>query len=76
MNKQDFIKMIKKEARNQAWHSGTYTVNKSQIGIKLFGKWIQRIEIQTPTATFKDSIPEQKTLKALVAELENTLKGI
>ena len=76
MNKPDFIKLVKNEARTPAWFSGTYTVNASQVGIKLYGKWVQRISVETPTSKFIETIPEQKTLKALAEKLEALLDGV
>jgi len=76
MNKLEFIKMVTDNVKTKKWlnctvklqlESGIYS-----CGIKAFGKWVQRIEV----CGLVESIPEQKTNKALAAELTKLLDYI
>jgi hypothetical protein len=73
MTKEDFISIILKNVKSGQWINGTFQVENSKVGIKCFGLWVQRIQIDEKPW---DSIPEQKTQKALRAELEKQLAEI
>lgn len=76
MTKQEFLNMIKKESGCKAWFSGSYSVNSSKVSIKMYNKWVQIIEVTNKDVTFKESIPEQKTKRALINELDLILRGV
>ena len=63
-------------ARNKKWLCCTFRIatpkGEFSLGIKSFGKWVQRIEC----CGLVDSIPEQKTYKALRAEFIATVNRI
>ena len=67
---------IQAAAKAKKWVSCTYRINTDKgvfsLGVKAFGKWVQRMECCGIT----DSIPEQKTWKALKAELHATVNAI
>jgi len=66
-------------AKTNKWLSCTYQVAHPQavggtiaVGVKAFGKWVQRIQC----AGLVDGIPEQKTLKALKAQVIEHIGGM
>lgn len=70
---------IADNAKSGKWLSCTFQVAHPQavggmvpIGVKAFGKWVQRLQCYTVC----DSIPEQKTLKALKFEVITAINGI
>ena len=73
MNKLEFIKMVTDNVKTKQWINCTVPLQLEngayQCGIKAYGKWIQRIEL----CGIVESIPEQKTNKALSAELTKLL---
>lgn len=68
------IDAIADNAKSGQWLSSHFWVTHGGvnhfIGIKAFGKWVQRIEV----CGLVDSVPEQKTLKALKAETAAAIK--
>ena len=55
------LMQIKQAAKEGVWVSKLYHLNNGEtLGIKAFGKWVQRIEYKG----IRSDIPEQKTWKA------------
>jgi hypothetical protein len=73
MNKLEFIKLVTDNVKTKQWLNCTVPVTLQNttfnVGIKTYGKWIQRIEL----CGIVESIPEQKTNNALSAELTKLL---
>lgn len=44
MTKEDFIKMVVANHKSGKWLSCTVEVEGVKVGIKAFGKWVQRME--------------------------------
>lgn len=66
MTIQDFLKLVIASSKTNQWFSIVETLENGQhIALKGFGRWIQRLETQG----YVESIPEQKTQKALKSEL-------
>lgn len=76
MNKLEFIKLVTDNVKTKQWLNCTVSITLGNdtfnVGIKAFGKWVQRIEL----CGIVESIPEQKTNKALVDELSKLLDCI
>lgn len=73
MNKIEFIKMVTDNVKSNKWLNCTVSVTLQNttfnVGIKAYGKWVQRIEL----CGIVESVPEQKTNRALGAELTKLL---
>ena len=41
MNRSDFLKLVKSNAKTGRWLSGTYTVEGKPVGVKAYGLWVQ-----------------------------------
>lgn len=74
MDKQEFINMIAANVKTKQWLNGTFDVNGKRIGIKAYGKWVQRMQVSWEL--FYIEIPEQKTIKALKAALDIELNTL
>ena len=65
----EFVKLVTANAKTNQWLNCTAPVQHNDrtfnVGIKAFGLWVQRLEVNGITA----SVPEQKTQKALTALL-------
>lgn len=76
MNKLEFIKMVTDNVKTKQWLNCTVPVTLHNttfnVGIKAYGKWVQRIEL----CGIVESVPEQKTNKALALELTKLLDCI
>lgn len=66
-------------AKSGKWLSCTYQIAHPQavggavtVGVKAFGKWVQRVEC----VGLVDGLPEQKTLKALKAQVIGLINGM
>lgn len=44
MNRQEFINMVAANHKTGKWISCTVEVEGVQVGVKAFGKWVQRME--------------------------------
>lgn len=62
MSKAEFLKMVKDHMRNfkNQWLNGTFEVDGHKVAIKLFGKSIQRLEIDGLSCGGIWDIPTQK----------------
>ena len=77
---EQFATLATDNAKSAKWLSCTMPVEHNgavyQVGIKSYGKWVQRIECCGIT----DGVPEQKTLKAMkagiVAAVESILRSL
>lgn len=76
---EEIAQAVADNAKSGKWLSCTFQLANPQavggavpIGIKAFGKWVQRIEC----LGIRDSIPEQRTLKALKAHIVESISGI
>ena len=69
----EFVKMVLDNTKTNQWLSCTVPVQYNDktynVGIKAFGLWVQRLEVNGITAT----VPEQKTKAALTARLTTEL---
>ena len=76
MTLNEYLALVLNNVNTNKWLNCTESVvidNKMySIGIKAFGKWVQRIEI----CGLVSNIPEQKTKKALKSLLENEILKI
>jgi hypothetical protein len=74
MNKQDFKKMINKMRldNKNSWVNNTFIVEDVPVGIKFFGTWIQRMEVQG----FTSSTTMECSVKAFKDCIDNALKNI
>jgi hypothetical protein len=72
MNTETFIKLVTDNIKTKQWLNGTFTVNGADVGIKAYGKWVQRLTVNGVT----DGISEQKTNKALASALVTLLKNM
>ena len=76
MTVSDFCKMVLENSKTGKWLSCTapvqYEKKTFNVGIKAFGLWVQRLEVNGITAT----IPEQKTKAALLALLITELSDL
>jgi len=76
MTVSDFCKMVLENSKSGQWLSCTapvqYEKKTFNVGIKAFGLWVQRLEVNGITAT----IPEQKTKAALFAALVTELSDM
>lgn len=79
MTIQEIAKAIADNAKTGKWLSCQFQVEHPQavggsysVGVKAFGKWVQRLEC----VGLVDSIPEQKTLKALQEKVIESLEGM
>jgi len=76
MTVSDFCKMVLENSNSGKWLSCTapvqYEKKTFNVGIKAFGLWVQRLEVNGITAT----IPEQKTKAALFAALVTELSDL
>lgn len=73
MTKIEFIQMIAKNHNSGKWINGTFDVDGINIGIKAYGKWIQRME-----GNYKPyfSGAECKTVSAFKSQIESGLNYI
>ena len=73
MTVSEFVKMVTDNSKSGLWLSCTapvqYNDKTFNVGIKAFGLWVQRLEVNGITAT----VPEQKTKAALIARLTTEL---
>lgn len=60
---EEFARDVAKESRG-AWINGTYMVNGQAVGIKAYGKWIQRINCNCLTDS--GDFPTQKAMRAFI----------
>lgn len=44
MTKDEFVEMVVKNHNSKQWLSGWFEVDGKQVGIKAFGKWVQRLQ--------------------------------
>ena len=69
----EFVKMVTDNSKSGQWLNCTAPVQFDDktynVGIKAFGLWVQRLEVNGITAT----VPEQKTKAALTARLTTEL---
>lgn len=72
MKRNEFVDLVIKESKNQKWHINEYVVDGEKIGIKQFGKWIQRMEV----GGYINGINQQTTQKALREQLEEFLNKV
>jgi hypothetical protein len=76
MTVSDFCKMVLANSKTNQWLSCTVPVQYNDktynVGIKAFGLWVQRLEVNGITAT----VPEQKTKAALLALLITELSDM
>jgi hypothetical protein len=70
----DLTKLVATNAKTKQWLNCTYQIDgfPAGVGIKAFGLWVQRVEC----CGIADSVPEQKTQRALRAALTETLQGM
>jgi len=72
----EFVKMVTDNSKSGLWLSCTapvqYNDKTFNVGIKAFGLWVQRLEVNGITAT----VPEQKTKAALTALLITELSDM
>ena len=71
---QDIVNAVAANAKSQKWLSCTFQVTTPDgtfpVGVKAYGKWVQRIEC----CGLVDGGSEHKTLQALKAETEKLLQ--
>ena len=76
MTVSDFCKMVLENSKSGQWLNCTVPVQYNDktynVGIKAFGLWVQRLEVNGITAT----VPEQKTKAALLALLITELSDM
>ena len=73
MNVQDIADAVAANAKTGKWLNCTFTLDDgNKVGIKAYGKWVQRIEC----CGLVDGVCEQKTLKALKAEVISTITSM
>lgn len=74
MTLDEFIKIVVSNAKTRKWLNCTTTVQHEgvaySIGIKAFGLWVQRIQING----LMSDVSEQKTQKAFTAALTSELR--
>lgn len=70
MTKSDFLAMVKNHMRKHKneWLNGTFEVDGHIIGIKLFGKSIQRMTIDGLNTGGMWDIPTQKMVLEIISE--------
>ena len=44
MTKNEFIKMVTDNHKSGKWLNGTFDVDGINVGVKAYGKWVQRME--------------------------------
>lgn len=74
MTPQELADQIVANVKTNKWLSATFDIDSlpHRVGVKAYGRWVQRIEC----CGIYDSIPEQKTNKALRAAVIETLDRI
>ena len=76
MTVSEFAKMVLDNTKTDQWLNCTVPVQYDDktfnVGIKAFGLWVQRLEVNGITAT----VPEQKTKAALLALLITELSDL
>mgnify|MGYP000887023493 CR=1 FL=1 len=73
MTKIEFIQMIAKNHNSGKWINGTFDVEGMHIGVKAYGKWIQRMEGNCKPYF---SGAECKTVSAFKSQIESGLNYI
>lgn len=76
---EQFAQAVADNAKTGQWLNCTFKLTHPEavggtfaVGVKAFGKWVQRIECQG----IRDTIPEQKTLKAFKAAVVESVNGL
>ena len=76
MTVSEFARMVLENSKSGQWLNCTapvqYNDKTFNVGIKAFGLWVQRLEVNGITAT----VPEQKTKAALLALLITELSDL
>ena len=72
MTKQEFIDTIVNNHRTGHWLNATFDVEGRKIGVKAYGKWIQRLEHNGRS----DGTVEARTVKAFRSDVEELYEGI
>jgi hypothetical protein len=73
MNRADFIKLVKGNAKSGQWLNGNYIVEGKQVGVKAFGLWVQACVIEG--APRFGGTMSHKTQSAMAAELDGYLSS-
>jgi len=71
MDRQAFVKMVVENAKTGEWINSWYRVGDTIVGVKAYGKWVQRMEVADKP--YWSGSCSHKTLKALRSELEEGL---
>lgn len=72
MTRQEFIDIIAKNAPKCQWLSYTVVIEGKGVGVKAFGKWVQRLECNG----LKTTVEECKTLKEFKLKVAEALDGV
>lgn len=70
MTRQEFIKMVARNHNTGQWLNGTYDVDGTQVGVKAYGKWLQRLQV--PGKPYYSNI-ERQTVTAFKQDIESGL---
>jgi hypothetical protein len=75
MTKTDFVNMLVKNHGSGKWINGTYEVEGRSVGVKAFGKWVQRMQFADHPDYFTSS-SEVKTVAGFREQVNNTLEQL
>jgi hypothetical protein len=45
MTREEFVNMVAANHKTNVWLSGHFDVEGTQVGIKAYGKWVQRMQV-------------------------------
>lgn len=72
MTKQELAELVLANASKGKWLSCTVDVEGRSVGVKAFGKWVQRLECNGIRAT----VEECKTLKDFKPKVLSAIEGV
>lgn len=74
MEKQKFIDLVVKNHSSKQWINGTETIDGVTIGVKAYGKWVQRLQrLDTGTYTTFEAVTVKEFREKMAAELEKIM---